>query len=107
MKALWKTGNEFQKHFPGESQYRHSLPEEAEALTAAAERFKETGGSDPSQDLLLKLHHSGLIQPYVLFSLGDSGIARDYDGYRADHRQKLEAYLEQFVVPPATPDAAE
>jgi len=106
VKALWKTGSEFQKHFPGESQYRHSLPEEAEALTAAAERIlsREKGAvdSDPSLDLLLKLRHSGLIQPYVLFSLGDSGIARDYDGFRANNRQKLEDYLEKFVVPPAT-----
>jgi hypothetical protein len=105
VKALWKTGNEFQKHFPGESQYRHSLPEEAEALTAAAERIlsreKGAADSDPSLDLLLKLDHSGLIQPYVLFSLGDSGIARDYDGFRANNRQKLEDYLEKFVVPPA------
>ena len=103
VKALWKTGNEFQKHFPGESQYRHSLPEEVEALTAAAEsilsRNKGTLDSNSSVDLLVKLHHSGLIQPYVLFSLGDSGIARDYDSFRANNRQKLEDYLEKFVVP--------
>jgi len=41
-----------------------------------------------------------LIPPYVLFSLGDSGIARDYDHFRENNREKLEQYLDQFVVPP-------
>jgi tetratricopeptide (TPR) repeat protein len=105
VKATWQTGGEFQKHFPEENQYRHSLPEEVEALTAAAERIlssdrKGALRSDPSLDLLLKLHQAGLIAPYVLFSLGDSGIARDYDGFRAKNRGKLEEYLDEFVVPP-------
>jgi hypothetical protein len=50
--------------------------------------------------LLLKLYHAGMIQPYVLFSLGDNGISRDYEAYRAHHRDQLQAYLEKFVVPP-------
>jgi tetratricopeptide (TPR) repeat protein len=104
-KAGWQTGGEFQKHFPEENRYRHSLPEEVESLTAVADRFlrrSRAGGlpSDPSFDLLLKLHKAGLIAPYVLFSLGDSGIACDYDGFRAKNREKLEEYLDRFVVPP-------
>jgi Flp pilus assembly protein TadD len=103
VKARWQTGGEFQKHFPEERQYRHSLPEEVEALTAAADGFlrrKREGAvrSDPSLDLLLQLSQTGLIPPYVLFSLGDPGIARDYDGFRAKNREKLEEYLDKFVV---------
>ena len=40
-----------------------------------------------------------MIDPYVLFSLGDNGIARDYAPYREKNRKKLEEYLEKFVVP--------
>ncbi|HEV2447288.1 MAG TPA: hypothetical protein VGS58_15250, partial [Candidatus Sulfopaludibacter sp.] len=104
VKARWQTGGEFRKHFPEESQYRHSLPEEVEALTAVAdgflssERARETH-SDPSLTLLLQLRQASLIPPYVLFSLGDSGISRDYDGFRAKSREKLEEYLDKFVVP--------
>jgi tetratricopeptide (TPR) repeat protein len=105
VKARWKTGSEFQKHFLEENQYRHSLPEEVEALTAAAGRILSSGRegalrSNPSVDLLLELHQAGLIAPYVLFSLGDSGIARDYDSFRSKNREKLEEYLDKFVVPP-------
>lgn len=104
VKARWQTGAEFHKHFPDENQYRRSLPEEVEALTAAANGILsgDREGAlryDPSLDLLLKLHEAGLTAPYVLFSLGDSGIARDYDGFRAKNREKLEDYLDKFVVP--------
>jgi tetratricopeptide (TPR) repeat protein len=109
VRANWQNGGEFKKRFPEEKEYRHSLPEESEALVAAAkvwQRVQEdkTSGEVPTNDgalsLLLKLHHSGLIEPYVLFSLGDAGIARDYAAYRARNRDKLEEYMDNFVVPP-------
>jgi hypothetical protein len=56
---------------------------------------------DPPAELLLKLHEGGLIDSYVLFSLGDEGIAKDYPAYRLENREKLEAYLDKFVMPPA------
>lgn len=106
----WRNGGEeFKTRFPGEKQYRHSLPEEAEALTAAAQLLKklsagestaELVGNDPNATLLLRLYDAGLIEPYVLFSLGDRGIARDYGGYRAENRGKLQQYMDEFVVPP-------
>lgn len=106
----WRNGGRFQKLFPQESGYRHSLPEESEALTAAAkalEKLKQdkktadvvTG--NPVAGLLLKLHEAGVIDPYVLFSLGDDGIAKDYKSYRAKNRAKLEEYMDKFVMPPA------
>jgi len=57
-------------------------------------------GSDQSLGLLRKLYQAGLIEPYVLFSLGDAGIASDYEGFRAQNRHRLEQYLDEFVVPP-------
>jgi hypothetical protein len=111
--ARWHGGGkEFRKHYPDEKQYRHSLREEADALTAAAgvleklARDSRSAGlikDDPSASLLLRLHGAGVIEPYVLFSLGDRGIWRDYAPYRARNRDKLQAYLEQFVVPPGKP----
>ena len=110
VRSAWKKGGRFLQQFPQEGEYRHSLPEEAEALTAAAKILeelredKETAdlvGNDPTAGLLLKLHEAGLIEPYVLFSLGDDDIAKDYVAYRAKNRDKLETYMDRFVMPPA------
>jgi len=104
----WQNGGEFQRRFPEEKQYRHSLAEESEALTAAAKVLekleadrKNAGQVDSNTGLvlLLKLHEAGLIEPYILFSLGDSGIARDYIAYRVRNRERLEEYMDKFVVP--------
>jgi tetratricopeptide (TPR) repeat protein len=109
-KANWQNGDEFKRRFHEEKEYRHSLPEESEALIAAAkllEKLKadrkvaELVMTDQSLGLLLKLHLAGLIEPYVLFSLGDAGIARDYAAYRTKNRNQLEEYMDKFVVPPA------
>ena len=103
----WQQGGEFKKRFPEEKEYRHSLAEESEALIAAAKVLRnlqedkktaELVTNDAAPSLLLKLHHAGLIEPYVLFSLGDAGIARDYVAYRAKNRNKLEEYMDKFVV---------
>jgi tetratricopeptide (TPR) repeat protein len=108
--AEWRTGGKFAKQYPQETAYRHSLPEESEALTAAARilqplaQDQESGElvtGDTVAGLLLKLHKAGLIDPYVLFSLGDDGIAHDYKAYRAANRTKLEEYMDKFVMPPA------
>ncbi len=111
-KAKWR-GDEFKKHFPEEKQYRHSLAEEAEALTLAATVWTEVNESDkkkkkasappkdPNLITLLKLYQAKMIEPYVLINAADEGIAQDYDGYREKNRAKLEEYLSQFVVPPA------
>jgi hypothetical protein len=104
----WQNGGEFKRRFPEDKQYLHSLPEESEALTAAIkvlEKLEADGksarqvDSDTGLVLLLKLHEAGLIEPYVLFSLGDPGIARDYIAYRGRNRERLEEYMDKFVVP--------
>jgi tetratricopeptide (TPR) repeat protein len=108
--ADWRKGGKFEKQFPQQAAYRHSLPEESEALTAAAMVLQTLRQDNNSAELLtdntvagllLKLHEAGLIDPYVLFSLGDDGIARDYKAYRAVNRTKLEEYMDKFVMPPA------
>lgn len=108
-RKTWHDGIEFRKQFPEEKEYRHSLKEEIGALKAAAQvaeeqvrkdAGQETGGSDPAVMLLLKLSRADMLEPYVLFSLGDQGIAKDYSAYRRKNREKLERYLSDFVVPP-------
>jgi hypothetical protein len=110
VRADWQKGGRFQQRFPREAEYRHSLPEESEALTAAAKvlenlkedkKDRELVAGNPVAGLLLKLYEAGLIDPYVLFSLGDDDIAKDYIAYRAKNRVKLEGYMDKFVMPPA------
>lgn len=110
VKSEWKKDGRFAQQYPQEAEYRHSLPEESEALTAAAQVLEKLKADvktaklvteNPSAALLLKLQQAGLLDPYVLFSLGDDGIAKDYSAYRARNRDKLEAYMDKFVVPPA------
>jgi tetratricopeptide (TPR) repeat protein len=105
----WRKGGKFEKQFPQEA-YRHSLAEESAALTAAARILQTLRQDEKSADLLagntvagllLKLHEMGLIDPYVLFSLGDEDIAKDYKAYRAANRTRLEEYMDKFVMPPA------
>ena len=109
VKEDWKKGGRFQKQLPQEPEYRHSLPEESAALTAAAnvlEQLKADANtallvaSSPSASLLLRLHEAGLLDAYVLFSLGDDEIAKDFVAYRTANRDKLEAYMDKFVMPP-------
>jgi tetratricopeptide (TPR) repeat protein len=108
-RADWQSGGSFAQRFPGDREQRHSLAEESEALGAAADaleklkadgKIDELATRDQSLGLLLKLRQAGLIEAYVLFSLGDSGIARDYGPYRTKNRNKLEEYMDKFVVPP-------
>jgi tetratricopeptide (TPR) repeat protein len=107
MRKSWQQ-QEFQRRFPQEKEYRHSLAEETEALAAVVKRFEQikqdknrppATANDEGLNLLLKLYQSGLLESYVLFSLGDSGIARDYAAYRAKNRARLEEYMDKFVVP--------
>lgn len=104
-KATWR-GEEFKKHFPNETQYRHSLPEEVDSLKVAANvwsdlKEKNKSDADPDLDLLLKLEQAGMTEPYVLLNAADEGIAQDYADYREKNRAKIEQYLGEFVVPPA------
>jgi tetratricopeptide (TPR) repeat protein len=112
VKEEWKKGGRFAKQFPREPEYRHSLSEESEALTAAAQALDKLKNDptssaqvdgDPSASLLLQLRDAGLLDAYVLFSLGDDDVAQDYSAYRSKNRDKLESYMDKFVMPLAPP----
>jgi tetratricopeptide (TPR) repeat protein len=100
---------EFAKHFPNEKMYRHSLPEEAAALSTASsvlnkvtdkKKKKSEVPKDPDLALLLRLTSAEMLEPYILLSAPDEGISHDYDDYRQKNRAKLEQYMSDFIVPP-------
>jgi tetratricopeptide (TPR) repeat protein len=104
-RVRWRK-EEFKKHFPQETQYRHSLAEEGDALSITAQFQLKPGVSldsiDPDLSLLKRLYDAKMIEPYVLLNAADQGIAQDYAAYRAQNRPRLEEYLSQFVVPPTS-----
>lgn len=96
----WHKGK-FAKTFPNESAYRHSLPEEVDALQsvlATATADKKTKDLNPSLARLRKLNDAGLLSAYVLLALPDEGIARDYPGYRSANRAKLRQYVVEYIL---------
>jgi len=105
-RALWQK-ERFKKEFPQAAQYRHTLAEETDALTTAAKVAEETAGKsangaiakDANIELLLRLYHAQMIEPYVLLNGSDQEIILDYAAYRAKNRAKLLQYLNEFVVP--------
>ncbi len=104
-RKAWQQGK-FQKEFPHESTYRHSLKEEAEALDAMvsvlapdAASQKKAENLDPSLFALIRVDHEGLLEPFVLLNRADPQIAQDYPTYRAAHRDKLYRYMDEFVLP--------
>jgi tetratricopeptide (TPR) repeat protein len=102
-RSTWMLG-EFNKRYPQEGKYRHSLAEEAAALRAAVAAAKldelDLNGADKELQGLAMIGKADLIEPYVLLQSADDGIARDYNDYRAANRDKLVAYIRQIVLAP-------
>ncbi|HEX8143075.1 MAG TPA: tetratricopeptide repeat protein [Pyrinomonadaceae bacterium] len=102
-RATWPT-SEFAKRFPNERVYRHSLPEEAEALRRVAEQAasdlkdKKVTSLEPSLAKLVKLNAAGLLEAYVLLARADQGIARDYAAYRKANADKLRRYVIEYIL---------
>jgi tetratricopeptide (TPR) repeat protein len=102
-RAAWVKAN-FAKEFPNEKEYRHSLREEAAALSMVAEiaqRDLKSGkikSLSPSLTALIKLYQAGMLEPYIFFTRVDRGIARDYGDYRQANRDKLRRYWAEFVI---------
>jgi tetratricopeptide (TPR) repeat protein len=95
-RGLWRS-EIFAKRFPAEKQYRHSLPEEAEALKMVLVTAEPAVIERRYHDLA-QLDKDGMIEAYVLLSAPDEGISKDYAGYRAEHRELLQSYLRKYVV---------
>ena len=105
-RADWRQ-KKFLEKYPLEPQYRHTLAEEVDALTAAAGTLPKPGDAgakplvDPDLVMLQTLAQAHMLEPYVLLNGADQGITKDYPAYRETHRTELEEYLSRFVVPPA------
>src|ERR1044072_9364362 len=70
MRASWAT-TEFQKAYPNEKTYRHSVKEEGEGVRAAVKVLDEQKGAkpreiDPSLQIIRKLDKEGLLEAYIL-----------------------------------------
>ncbi|MDA2914671.1 hypothetical protein MYX77_12110, partial [Acidobacteriia bacterium AH_259_A11_L15] len=101
---LWQI-EKFEQVYPDEPEYRHSLQEEAEALRAVIRGVGQDreGGQieslDSALEVLLALERQGLLEAYILLARADEGIVQDYEAYRAEHRDKIRQYLDDYVVP--------
>jgi tetratricopeptide (TPR) repeat protein len=99
-----KLSDKFSKAYPGEKTYRHSLAEEMDALRLVIESLKEQmKGKDfqkpePSLANLVRLFDAGMLEPFILFTRADQGIATEYPTYRAANRDKLRRYLLEYVI---------
>lgn len=112
-RAAYQTQS-FKKDYPNEPKYRHTLKEEADALSLAVtaidnkegKKKKKNAALPPDLAALLRLKEAGLIEPYVLLNVPDDEIVKDYETYRKQHRELLVRYLSEIVLPPAPADGA-
>lgn len=91
----------FAKTFPRESVYRHSLPEETDALQSVltlATSDKEVKKLSPSLTRLKRLNDAGLLPAYILLAKPDRGIAQDFPAYRSANRAKLRQYVREYIL---------
>jgi tetratricopeptide (TPR) repeat protein len=102
IRASWAS-KEFQKAYPDEKTYRHSLKEEAAAMRAALKVLGEQKGAkpeqiDPSLEVIRKLDKEGLLEAYILLAMPDEGIAQDFASYRKSNVENLRRYVKQYVL---------
>jgi len=96
--------DKFARAYPNETEYRHSLAEEVEALRMVAEsvqtqvKEKRVKKLTISLDNLMRLQEAGMLESYVLFARPDEGIARDYAAYRKANRDKLRRYWLEIAI---------
>jgi tetratricopeptide (TPR) repeat protein len=99
-RAAWHK-DKFAKTFPVEKTYRHSLNEEVDALQTVvriATSDNKVKNLSPSLAKLKELNDKGLLEAYVLMVTPDEGIAADFPGYLAQHRDKLRQYVMEYVI---------
>jgi tetratricopeptide (TPR) repeat protein len=105
-KAVWR-GERFQKEFPTEKEYRHSLAEEVDGFQMVVGQVKEgikkkeIKQLDPALAMLVKLSDEELLEAFVLISRADQGITKDYPAYRDAHREKIRQYINEWIIHPA------
>jgi tetratricopeptide (TPR) repeat protein len=97
MRAEWKM-KKFAETFPRETNYRHSVAEEADALRAVLIAARDAKTLSPSLAMLKKLDNDDLLEAYILMARPDQGIAQDHAAYLKDYRDKLRRYVMDYVV---------
>jgi len=106
-RATWRAA--FSKRFPKEPKYRRTMQEEFESLTVMIKVLKDEQDQsklkdlDPSIQSVMKIQEAGFLEPFALLNRADKEIARDYEPYRATHRDTIYRYFDEFVVPKAPP----
>jgi tetratricopeptide (TPR) repeat protein len=94
----------FNRQYPNERVYRHSLAEEMDALhmviASVSEQMqaKKIKKLDPSLATLMKLNDAGLLEAYILLARPDEGIAKDFAAYRKTNKDKLRRYVIEYVL---------
>ncbi len=105
MRGLWRK-EIFSNAYPEEKQYRHSLPEECDAIRMmlhgvtdqiSKEELKSSDVAGSIQ-LLMRLDSEGLLEAYILLALADEGIIQDYESYRTENRDAIRQYLDRHVI---------
>ena len=99
VRAAWRQSI-FAEKYPAEKEYRHTLEEEAAALTSVARAldFQKPLHLDPQLATLSELKDGGLVEAWILLTGVDAGIAQDYSAYREKHRLQLRTYIEKYVI---------
>jgi tetratricopeptide (TPR) repeat protein len=96
-RVRWRE-SEFAKTYPGETDYRHSLKEEAAALRSVIEVLKDKKTENLTFKNLVEIEKSGYLEAFILLALADNGIAADHQKYLTENRAKLRGYVRDFVV---------
>jgi len=100
IRASWQS--EFEKQYPTEKTYRHSLKEEAAALRGALEAVQnqkvDPKNEDPSLQVVRKLNKEGLLEAFILLAIPDAGIANDFPAYRKTNVEDLRRYVKSYVL---------
>ena len=99
--TVWRSGM-FQKTYPNETQYRHSLAEEAQSIRVALSTLAKVQPEkmDPTWRTLAEIDKDGMLECWILIDHADQGTAQDYAAYRAAHRDQLHAYIAKYDVHP-------
>jgi tetratricopeptide (TPR) repeat protein len=98
-REVWEK-EKFKKTFPNESQYRHTLAEEVDALRSVVSMAKTVKAKKLSEDIAMieKMDRDGVLEAYVLLAIADDGIARDHRDYLKRNRDRLRLYVTKYVI---------
>jgi len=93
----WKK-DKFAKTFPKETEYRHSMQEEAEALRSVIKAAENAKTTNAQVQLLAKMESDGVLEAFILMALPDKGIAADHAEFLKNNRPKLRQYVASYVI---------